>query len=200
MSGAESARPRTPPQPTRYLPKDHPLTSPTTWPDREVRVLVAIQRRFGSPAGMAAARAASRFGEHAGGWLAMATVLAAMDRDRRSVWVRAGGAAVGAHAAAVVLKRVVRRRRPKSERVTVGVGTPSALSFPSAHAASTTAFLVAVTPVIPRWVAAAGSGAMALSRLVLGVHYPTDVAVGVLLGAAGGRVARATPAPGHKDS
>jgi membrane-associated phospholipid phosphatase len=141
---------------------------------------------------MAVARAASRFGEHAGGWLVAATVLAVLDRDRRSVWVRAGAAAFGAHAAAVVLKRVVRRRRPESELVTVGVATPSALSFPSAHAASTTAFLVAATPLVPPVAAALGTGAMCLSRLVLGVHYPSDVAVGAAIGGTCGWVAQAT--------
>lgn len=169
------------------------MTSPNPWTDREVDILVATQSRIGSAPVMAAARAASRFGEHAGGWLVAATVLAAVDRDRRAVWVRAGAAAFGAHAAAVVLKRVVRRRRPESERVTVGVGTPSALSFPSAHAASTTAFLVAATPVVPGWAAAAGSGGMSLSRLVLGVHYPTDVAVGAVIGATAGWAAHTVP-------
>jgi membrane-associated phospholipid phosphatase len=170
------------------------LTSPNFWTDREIGVLVATQRGFGSPTGMAAARAASRFGEHAGGWLVAAAVLAALDRDRRSVWVRAGAAAFTAHAAAVVLKRVVRRRRPESELVTVGVGTPSALSFPSAHAASTTAFLVAATPVVPTVAAALGSGAMSLSRLVLGVHYPSDVAVGAVIGGTCGWMAQSTRA------
>jgi membrane-associated phospholipid phosphatase len=143
---------------------------------------------------MAVARAASRFGEHAGGWLVAATVLAALDRDRRPVWIRAGVAAFGAHAAAVVLKRVVRRRRPESQLVTVGVGTPSALSFPSAHAASTTAFLVAASPVVPPAAAALGSGAMSVSRLVLGVHYPSDVAVGAVIGGTCGWIAGATRA------
>jgi membrane-associated phospholipid phosphatase len=167
------------------------LTRPKSWTDREVEILASTQRWIGSTGVLTAARAASRFGEHAGGWLGGAAVLATLDRDRRTVWVRAGAAAVGAHAAAVVLKRVVRRRRPDSERVTIGVGTPSALSFPSAHAASTTAFLVASTPIIPGWVAGAGSGAMAASRLVLGVHYPTDVAVGAVIGATSGWAARA---------
>ena len=45
-------------------------------------------------------------------------------------------AAFAAHAAAVVIKRLVRRPRPHHPAVAVNVGTPSSLSFPSAHATS----------------------------------------------------------------
>jgi membrane-associated phospholipid phosphatase len=88
-----------------------------------------------------------------------------------------------AHAAAVVIKRVVKRERPHHPAVTVNVGTPSRLSFPSAHATSTTAasMLLARTTGLPLPVLLVPP--MALSRLVLGVHYPSDVLTGVAVGA-----------------
>jgi len=89
-----------------------------------------------------------------------------------------------AHAAAVLIKRVVRRPRPHHPAVVVNVATPSRLSFPSAHATSTTAasMLLARTTGLPLPVFLVPP--MALSRLVLGVHYPTDVLMGVAVGAA----------------
>ena len=65
----------------------------------------------------------------------------------------------------------------------MNVGTPSKLSFPSAHATSTTAaaiLLARVTGTRLPWLLIP---VMALSRLVLGVHYPTDVLTGVAVGA-----------------
>ncbi len=173
------------------------MTRTTDWSAYEHRLIATTQRHLGSPAVMTSARAASHFGEHAGGWLLASAVLATADPARRSLWVRAGAASLGAHAAAIVLKRVVRRRRPDSPDVVVGVRTPSSLSFPSAHAASTTAFVVAAGPVMPGWSAAAAAGGMALSRLLLGVHFPSDVAAGAAIGAAAGYASRDRRAATH---
>jgi membrane-associated phospholipid phosphatase len=74
--------------------------------------------------------------------------------------------------------------------VQVHVGTPSRLSFPSAHATSTTAAAVLFGALLRKPLAAALVPTMALSRMVLGVHYPTDVLAGSALGAAVAAVAR----------
>src|SRR5690606_41700912 len=60
-------------------------------------------------------------------------------RDPRSFPTRRSSDLFAAHVAAVLIKRVVRRRRPEHEAIRVHVATPSRLSFPSAHATSTTA-------------------------------------------------------------
>jgi membrane-associated phospholipid phosphatase len=99
-----------------------------------------------------------------------------------------GVGAFAAHAAAVVIKRVVRRPRPHHPAVAINVGTPSKLSFPSAHATSTTAAAVLLSRVTGRPLTVALVAPMALSRMVLGVHYPTDVATGALVGAVTAKV------------
>ena len=136
----------------------------------EVALLMAIQDKLtDAPGVLPVAKAMSFFGEHAAGWMGLAVLGAAVDADRRRGWAAVGASAFTSHAASVIIKRVVRRRRPHHPGIRVGVGTPSKLSFPSSHATSTTAALVGVPAIM-------------LSRLVLGVHYPTDVLAGAALG------------------
>lgn len=94
-----------------------------------------------------------------------------------------------AHGASIAVKRVVRRPRPDDPSVEVRVGTPSRLSFPSSHASSTTAAAVLFGGLLgPKVTRTRLVGLlvppMLLSRLVLGVHFPSDVLVGSALGAA----------------
>jgi membrane-associated phospholipid phosphatase len=150
---------------------------------REAVALGAVQSALASPQVVRAAKALSLFGEHSGGWFALGLVGAVVDREHRREWTIAATSVVAAHAASIVVKRVVRRRRPDHPDVQVLAGTPSKLSFPSSHATSTTTAAIlygALTkqPLTPLLVPP-----MVLSRLVLGVHYPSDVIAGSVLGA-----------------
>jgi membrane-associated phospholipid phosphatase len=145
-------------------------------------VLRGTRRALGNTAAVPVARALSLFGEHALGWVALGVVGAATGR-RRAEWRAGVVATLGAHAAGVVVKRVVRRPRPTLDDVPALVATPSRLSFPSAHSCSTAAAAVSYGPLIGRPAMAGVTGLMLLSRVLLGVHYPTDVVSGAALGA-----------------
>ncbi|MEO8814459.1 MAG: phosphatase PAP2 family protein [Mycobacterium sp.] len=164
------------------------MTESGTWPvppHGESAVLVAVQSALtGRPGVLATARCLSHFGEHSIGWLAVSAAGALAQPRRRREWLLAGAGALAAHAAAVLIKRMVRRERPHHPAIAVNVGTPSRLSFPSAHATSTTAAAILLGRVTGLPLPAALIPPMALSRLVLGVHYPSDVAAGVVVGAA----------------
>ncbi|MGH3874729.1 MAG: phosphatase PAP2 family protein [Pseudonocardiaceae bacterium] len=151
---------------------------------REIALLTAVQRRIAVPPVISVARALSHFGEHAAGWLVLGVLGALVDRRRRRDWLICAATVAGAHGASIGVKRVVRRHRPTDPSVAVLVGTPSRLSFPSSHAASTTAAAVLYGGLLRRPLGAVLVPPMLISRLVLGVHYPTDVLVGSALGAA----------------
>lgn len=180
-----------------------PETGRALPPRGETAVIVAAQSGLaGRPGVLTAARGLSHFGEHSIGWLVVASLGAVLSPasgrpprpGRRRAWLVAGAGTFAAHAAAVLVKRVVRRQRPHHPAVAVNVGTPSRLSFPSAHVTSTTAaaILLGRATGVPHGkgiAAAALVPPMALSRILLGVHYPSDVVFGVALGAAFARLA-----------
>lgn len=80
--------------------------------------------------------------------------------------------------------------RPRPTEVRLILETPNFPSFPSGHAvaAFATATVLALAYRRPRITLAALAGAtlIAVSRLYLGHHYPSDVVAGALLGAATG--------------
>lgn len=156
----------------------------------ELALLSSVQRGLRRPGVVPAARGMSHFGEHGAGWVAAGLIGAAVDRSRRREWLTAAAGVFGAHAASVVVKRIVRRQRPEDPTVEVLVGTPSRLSFPSAHATSTTAAAVVYSGLTGRNLVPVLVPPMLASRLVLGVHYPTDVLAGAALGGTIGALVR----------
>jgi membrane-associated phospholipid phosphatase len=135
-----------------------------------------------------AAAGLSRFGEHGAVWLAIGALGQLLDEPRRPKWRRATTTVVGVYALNTAIKLLVRRRRPSLPDLPPLSETPSRLSFPSAHASTSFAGALSYSrlglPAVSLYSLAVG---LSLSRLYLGVHYPSDVLAGALLGAAVGR-------------
>lgn len=184
-TGDSTAEPalRSVPDPSANPPIDA-ATAPLSSASPEVAILNVVQSTIGAnPHVIKAARGMSHFGEHALGWVGIAAVGALVDKPRRRRWAGVAVGAVGAHAASIAIKRVVRRPRPNDPSVQVNVSTPSKLSFPSSHATSTTAAAVLLGKLTGLPLPAVIVPPMLLSRVVLGVHYPSDVLAGSALGA-----------------
>jgi undecaprenyl-diphosphatase len=86
------------------------------------------------------------------------------------------------------LKRSTRRRRPYNDdaRITALVPALDEFSFPSGHTLHAVAFtLVALAhyPVLA-WLLIPFSASVAVSRVVLGLHYPSDVLAATAIGTA----------------
>jgi undecaprenyl-diphosphatase len=142
----------------------------------DVRLYRLLREHGHDPAFERPIRRFSRLGEHAAVWVVLGLAGALLDRPHRAHWLRATRSVLGAYALNTLLKTVVRRKRPQLERLPALIATPTSLSFPSAHASSYGA-----------------AAAMALSRVYLGVHYPSDIAAGALLGTLVGSVGRVQP-------
>jgi membrane-associated phospholipid phosphatase len=151
--------------------------------------LLRLARTRGHTSG--AERAVARFsllGEHAGIWLAMGVVGAALDAERRDEWRRATATVAATYALNTAIKRVVGRRRPQLPGLPALTSTPTSLSFPSAHASTAFAGARLYSRLgLPRGPLYALATGLALSRLYLGVHYPSDVLAGAGLGALAAR-------------
>jgi membrane-associated phospholipid phosphatase len=148
------------------------------------RALRVLRTRLHPPALERAAIAYTTTGEFGAIWIAGALAGAALDRERRSAWLVAAAAVPTALCANAVLKRVVRRERPQLWGLPPVGRAPSTPSFPSGHAATSFAGASAIGAVAPgvRAPLLAAAGAMSLTRPYLGVHYPSDVLAGAVLG------------------
>jgi membrane-associated phospholipid phosphatase len=153
--------------------------------DLDLKILRAMRTRGHTPAVERAAMFLGKAGNNGLGWLLAGGALAAADSRRRSAWATCaalGPVAIGLNYG---IKLIVRRPRPVLKGLPPLGGAPSSLSFPSAHSTSSFAVATAMTRVDRRAaVAFIPAVAVAAGRPYLGMHYPSDVAAGVVLGTA----------------
>jgi decaprenylphosphoryl-5-phosphoribose phosphatase len=151
------------------------------------RVLRLARTRAHTPRLEREAARFSRLGEHAGVWLAIGATGWVLERPRRAGWRRGIATVLATYVSNTALKLLVRRPRPALADLPPLAGTPTGLSFPSAHASTSFAGALCYSslgqPAVPLYALALG---LSLSRLYLGVHYPSDILAGAALGTAAG--------------
>ena len=180
-----------PPAPNR--PGAEPVTRRGVWGELnrlDAAVYAAIARTPTPGLDQALGRL-SRAADFSKLWLGSASALAAFGGEQGSRAAGNGIASLALTSALVnaVLKPLWGRRRPERVKHRVPfarrVRMPKTRSFPSGHAASGFAFAtgVASEAPVPGGLLTALAALVAYARVHTGVHYPSDVVAGAVIGA-----------------
>lgn len=121
-------------------------------------------------------------------WIALALAMLCWRPTRRAGGIALAAMALGMLCTNIVLKQLVLRPRPyvTMEGLIPLLTSADPNSFPSGHTCAAFAAGVAWARALPwRWARTAAviqAVCMGLSRLYVGVHYPSDVLAGALIG------------------
>ena len=125
----------------------------------------------------------SKIGSHGIVWFVLAVVVALFVR---SVWVFVvvAAAVLAADGIAGLVKIAVGENRPDEPDPLITI--PHSHSFPSGHTATSFAGATALSLLYPRGTPAFFllAAAIAYSRIYVGVHFPLDLAGGIVIGVA----------------
>ena len=102
------------------------------------------------------------------------------------VSLRMAGAGIAGLIIYKLIKLLTERQRPfvKSDDIVLGTAPLDQYSFPSGHTLHAVSFSLIAIHYFPSlvWLLAPLAFLIAMSRVVLGLHYPTDVLAGALIG------------------
>jgi undecaprenyl-diphosphatase len=163
------------------------LTALNAYDERLLRIM---RSQLNNQSAQRILRTYSRAGEHGAVWYVFGLFGGLRDRKRRTQWLRATSIVGAAYLFNIALKYVIKRPRPHLDDLPPLIGTPTKLSFPSAHATTSFTAVQVFGSLVPKVYLYSVALTLAGSRLLLGVHYPSDLIAGYLLGTVIGRFTR----------
>ena len=160
------------------------LNSITEW---ELQILMWIQEHLRVPFLTPIVQFITSLGDHGIIWIAACLVLIGYKKTRRVGVVAAASLILNAVIVNLVLKTWIMRIRPfvLEEGLELITQIPSDYSFPSGHTSAAFATAVILFLGLPKKIgipAMVLAVLMGISRLYVGVHFPTDVLAGAIIG------------------
>ena len=149
--------------------------------------LLFIQEHLRTPALDGAMRFITHLGDAGAIWIVLTLILLFIPRTRKAGAVCAAALIVNLLITNLALKNIIQRIRPYDvmDSLKILVDAEHDFSFPSGHTAASFAAVWAMRRMLPKkcWIPAIVLAVLiSLSRLYVGVHYPTDVIGGAIVG------------------
>lgn len=129
----------------------------------------------------------TRLGDNGFIWIVLAAIFLCVKRYRKTGTAMSVALLIGYVITNLILKNLVMRVRPYEAITTLHslIGAMGDSSFPSGHTTSAMAAGFVMYHSLPRYLGISGlilAVLISISRLYVGVHYPTDILVGMAIG------------------
>lgn len=120
-------------------------------------------------------------------WIILSTILLSFKRTRRAGICGFTALNITLIGNELIIKHLINRPRPVNavEGLTTLINTPPSTSFPSGHTASSVAVALVLCMLLPKKYAVPAiipALLICFSRMYVGVHYPTDILGGMIIG------------------
>lgn len=150
-------------------------------------ILLWIQENLRSPLLTGILTFITRLGDGGFIWILLTILLLIPKKTRKAAFSMAAALIWSLIITNLLLKNSVARVRPYEvvEGLRILIDPPQDWSFPSGHTSASLAAAVVMLRMLPRKIGIPGiilAALISLSRLYVGVHYPTDVLGGAVIG------------------